>query len=296
MEKFSNTLSMALDCAEHGIAVLPCNPKTKAPLTAHGCHEATTNAAQIKEWWATSPHAMLGIATGQISSLFVLDVDTHGDTNGYASLSALEAEHGTLPETYQVETASGGRHFYFRYPENHIIKNTTSRVGKGLDIRGDGGYIIAAPSVRADGKAYRVYRDTDIVDAPEWLLELAETKVAPSVSMGGFTFSEGFEKAVAHPEAYKKGILRRAIKVLSEAPEGIRNDTLYNVAANLYNYVAGGTLDEYEVYYDSFSDRRVYPIRNLGGEIVNIGGRTLDPLWKEKGLRKYTYFSSFRNI
>lgn len=52
-------------------------------------------------------------------------------------------------------------------------------------------------------------------------------------------------------------------------------------------------LDEYEVYYDSFSDRLVYPIRNLSGEIVNIGGRTLDPLWKEKGLRKYTYFSSW---
>ena len=117
------TLAMALDYAEHDIAVLPCNNSTKAPLTVHGCHDATTDAAQIKEWWATSPHAMLGIATGQISGLFVLDVDTHGDTNGYASLSALEAEHGELPDTYQVETPSGGRHYYFRYPENHLIKN-----------------------------------------------------------------------------------------------------------------------------------------------------------------------------
>ena len=248
MNECKLTLAMALDCAELGIAVLPCNNATKSPLTAHGCHDATINVAQIKEWWATFPNAMLGIATGQTSGLFVLDVDTHGDTNGYASLSALEAEHGELPDTYQVETASGGRHFYFRYPENHIIKNTTSRVGKGLDIRGDGGYIIAAPSVRADGKAYRVYRDADIVDAPEWLLELAETKEASSVSMGGFTYSDGSERAVSNPEAYKKSILENEIKALADAPEGERNHTLFRVAANLYGYVSGGTFDEYEVY------------------------------------------------
>ena len=248
MNELNKTLAMALDCAELGIAVLPTNNATKSPLTAHGCHDATTNVAQIKEWWATFPNAMLGIATGQISGLFVLDVDTHGDTNGYASLSALEAEHGKLPDTYQVETASGGRHFYFRYPENRTIKNSAGKVGVGLDIRGDGGYVIAAPSVRADGKSYRVYRDADIVDAPEWLLELAETKEAPSMSMGGFTYSDGSERAVSNPEAYKKSILENEIKALADAPEGERNHTLFRVAANLYGYVSGGTFDEYEVY------------------------------------------------
>ena len=96
MNNLNETLATALDCCENGIAVLPCNSHTKAPLTVHGCLDATTDPSQIKQWWATSPHAMLGIATGKISGLFVLDVDTHGDTNGYASLSALEAESGRI--------------------------------------------------------------------------------------------------------------------------------------------------------------------------------------------------------
>ena len=68
------------------------------------------------------------------------------------------------------------------------------------------------------------------------------------MSMGGFSLSEGFEKAVDHPEAYKKKILENEIKELADAPEGERNHTLYRVAANLYGYVSGGTFDEYEVY------------------------------------------------
>lgn len=57
--------------------------------------------------------------------------------------------------------------------------------------------------------------------------------------------------------------------------------------------ISRASLDKFQVYYDSFSDRLVYPIRNISGDIVNIGGRTLDPLWKEKKLRKYTYFSGW---
>lgn len=57
--------------------------------------------------------------------------------------------------------------------------------------------------------------------------------------------------------------------------------------------ISRASLDRFQVYYDSFSDRLVYPIRNFEGKIVNIGGRTLDPLWKEKKLRKYTYFSGW---
>lgn len=57
--------------------------------------------------------------------------------------------------------------------------------------------------------------------------------------------------------------------------------------------ISKASLDKFQVYYDSFSNRLVYPIRNFEGKIVNIGGRTLDPLWKEKKLRKYTYFANW---
>lgn len=60
--------------------------------------------------------------------------------------------------------------------------------------------------------------------------------------------------------------------------------------------ISKGSLDKFEVYYDSFSDRLVYPIRNPDGKIVNVGGRTLDPAWKEKGLRKYTYFMAWGEL
>ena len=242
-------LAEALSCAERGIPVFPFKNDKSGPHTLNGYKDATTDCVQIKQWWATYPDAMLAFPTGEVSGFFVLDIDTHHeDADGFASLQALEGEHGTLPDTYQVDTPSGGRHLYFRYPDNRIIKNSTSRIGKGLDIRGNGGLIIAAPSVRADGKAYRVYADADIAEAPEWLLKLAETKEVPSMSKGDFTFSDGAEHAVNYPEAYKKSILERELRELSEAPEGTRNNTLFKVAANLYNYVAGGTFEEYEVY------------------------------------------------
>ena len=242
------TLAEALSCAERGIPVFPFKNDKTGPHTLNGYKDATTDCVQIKQWWATYPDAMLAFPTGEFSGFFVLDIDTHHeDADGFASLQALEAEHGKLPDTYQVETASGGRHLYFRYPDNRIIKNSTSRIGKGLDVRGNGGLIIAAPSVRADGKAYRVFHDADIAEAPEWLLELSETKNT-FVPTGDYTFSDGAEHAVNYPEAYKKSILERELRELSEAPEGTRNNTLFKVAANLYNYVAGGTFEEYEVY------------------------------------------------
>lgn len=84
-------------------------------------------------------------------------------------------------------------------------------------------------------------------------------------------------KVHIYPENYMERYEKREDKLLTWEKEGISRDSL----------------DRFQVYYDSFSQRLVYPIRNLEGQIVNIGGRTLDPQWKEKGLRKYTYFSGW---
>src|SRR4051812_8279953 len=92
-------LDAVLEYARRGIPVFPCKPD-KSPATPNGFYDSTTDEAQIRAWWESRPEALIGLRTGEPSSLFVLDVD-NGEV-GRASLSQLEAEHGPLPETYTV--------------------------------------------------------------------------------------------------------------------------------------------------------------------------------------------------
>ena len=110
--------------------------------------------------------------------MFVLDVDGE---DGEVSLQALKAEHGELPITLCARTGRTGRdgrckgcHFYFRSPVGAAIRNSAERLGKGLDIRGDGGYVVAPPSLHSSGLYYQWERsDNAIAVAPDWLIKLA---------------------------------------------------------------------------------------------------------------------------
>lgn len=106
----------------HSLAIFPL--KGKIPLTAHGCKEATRDRAQVESWWSQYPSANIGIATGEINGLLVIDVDIKHDQGKYGdeSLKDLESELGELPETWTAITGSGGLHYYFRYPEGHEVK------------------------------------------------------------------------------------------------------------------------------------------------------------------------------
>jgi putative DNA primase/helicase len=117
----------------------------KHPLTPNGCKDATTDRGRIEVWWANFPDANIGIATGPSSGIWVLDVD---GPDGIAALQALEKQHGPLPVTVTARTGSGGQHLYFAYPPGREIKNRTKIGGLPLDVRGDGGYVIAPPSTR----------------------------------------------------------------------------------------------------------------------------------------------------
>jgi len=176
-ESNGTTLDYAIAYAMSGYAVLPIVPGEKRPLTKNGVHDATTNVEQIREWWSRWPNAGVGIATGKISGVVVIDVDikTH---DGEASLAAWEAEHGTLPITAEVRTPSGGRHIYFRVQraEDGTIsgRSGTTTFGEvllpsvnignsvnwlpGVDVRGDGGFVVAPPSMLSNGQ-YRWLRD-----------------------------------------------------------------------------------------------------------------------------------------
>jgi bifunctional DNA primase/polymerase-like protein/AAA domain-containing protein len=178
----SSFLDAALGLAQQlGWAVFPLARGGKTPLTEHGCKDATTDVARIIEWWTSEPRANIGIATGAASGITVLDVDVkpwhekHGDN----TLAALVAEHGALPRTPRQKTWSGGEHYVFAYAEG--VGNSAGRVGEHLDIRGEGGYVVVAPSVvEEDGRSGEyawIVSPHDVVPAPipAWLIPKRNT-------------------------------------------------------------------------------------------------------------------------
>jgi len=161
-----SALEAALRCAEHGWPVLPCEPEGKRPATRHGLCDATTDQTRIASWWRSQPNANLAVTTGRPSGIVVLDVDGE---EGWDSLHALEDEYGELPETTSVTTPRGGQHFYFGWP-GALVKTSAGDVAPGLDIRGDGGYVLVPPS-SVDRRGYEVDERCGIAGMPGWLLE-----------------------------------------------------------------------------------------------------------------------------
>ena len=123
---------------------------------------------QIERWWTKNPTASIGIATGvAYSGLLILDVDGQ---DGLDALARLEAEYGKLPVTRTVKTGDGW-HFYFHL--SVPVPCTRGKIGPGLDIKADGGYVVAPPSRHENGTQYETTRDTREADCAEWLLDLA---------------------------------------------------------------------------------------------------------------------------
>lgn len=166
-------MKAALTYAERGWRVLPLRPGTKIPIHESWQIEASTDPDLIRSWWVDNPRANVGIATGSASGLLVLDVDTKKGKRGAKSLRKLEKAHGALPDTYTAETASGGLHYYFRYPKGEgTWRNSASTLAPDLDIRAEGGQVAAWPSVIREygGASYEVLLDPGKpAKMPEWL-------------------------------------------------------------------------------------------------------------------------------
>lgn len=177
-----------------------CPSAGKHPRIANWAEAATSDAATIAEWIARYPAANVGIATGAASGIWVLDVDP--DNDGPATLAALVAEHGPLPVTAEQRTGSGGSHYLFSLPDFDVA-NSAGKLGRGLDVRGNGGQIVVAPSVSAKGP-YRWVRppwETAPAPAPAWLLELLRRRPpraqAPERQTDGVTFPPASPQVLA---------------------------------------------------------------------------------------------------
>lgn len=154
MSEYPSMYDAAIEYAKKGFAVFPLKYRDKVPLTRNGCKDATTDAAQIKAWWQKYPNANIGLATGSVSqNVFVIDLDIDEDSgiDGYHSLEDWQREHGDFPETWTAITGRGGYHLYYR--GNGKIKNRAGIID-GVDIRGNGGYVVAPPSIHKNGNRY----------------------------------------------------------------------------------------------------------------------------------------------
>jgi Bifunctional DNA primase/polymerase, N-terminal/AAA domain/Primase C terminal 1 (PriCT-1) len=159
---------VALRYAERGLPVFPLSGKK--PLTDHGLLDASKDLSTVRAWWEQSPDANIAIRTGLASGLVVLDVDPeHG---GDQSLATLESSLGTLPATLESQTGGGGRHLFFTLSNGQKIRNSTGRPGLGLDVRGEGGYIVAPPSLHPEtGVRYTWKKRMKPAPLPSWFAD-----------------------------------------------------------------------------------------------------------------------------
>src|SRR5215831_16003755 len=178
--KFVSILDKALQYAGRGWHIFPVPPNSKKSYKSKANSGgrnwgATTNRTEINRDFQKWPNAGIGIVTGQLSGIFVLEIDTvkgHG-RDGHAALIKLQRQHGRLPKTLMAKSPSNSLHHYFRVPKNILIKNSDSELGNGIDVRGDGGMVVAPPTVRKDGY-YKWCNQQPIANAPNWLIQLCK--------------------------------------------------------------------------------------------------------------------------
>lgn len=171
-------LDHALTYAARGWRVVPIMPGEKRPALSEWQKKASCDIDTVTKWWTRWPEHGIGIATGPASGFFVLDIDSANGKVGDESLADLEATFEPLPPTVEVLTGSGGRHLYFQWPEGYDIRNDQAgRLGRDLDIRGDGGQVVAPPTLHPCGTRYEWEASSapdmvEMAEAPLWLLEL----------------------------------------------------------------------------------------------------------------------------
>ena len=236
-----------------GIPVFPCDAN-KQPLTAHGFKNATTDPVLIRAAFTNPRAVMIGMPTGAITGVVVVDVDRKQGRDGG---KWLDANSHRLVQTRTVSTGSGGLHLYFKHPGQKVQNQNDKRVpgpgpvherpyviGEGIDVRGDGGYVILPPS-----PGYTLVPGCDEpADIPDWLLPLlcppapvaAVTPPPPRSQAGGLPPPPTTER-----ETYGESALTRECDAVRSAPFGQQEFTLNAACVKIGGLIAGGEIREY---------------------------------------------------
>jgi hypothetical protein len=223
-----------------------CSSPGKHPCSKGAFKYAMRDAKEIRKRWFGWPNVNVGIATGAVSGIVALDVDpAHG---GEESLARLEKEHGALPATRTVKTGGGGRHLYFKHPGG-TVPCSIGKIGAGLDVRGDDGYVVAPPSNHASGGTYEWLDERESVDAPAWLLALMcgprkrATATIKNPTTTPVVANERCDFGPSGGTPYGLAALKRETRRVATTPEGGRNDALNKAAFAAGQLVAGGELE-----------------------------------------------------
>ena len=186
MAPTETALDAALYYASRGWYVVPVLPNEKRPALNDWVNQATIDPTTIRRWWATNPLYGVGIVTGERSGIWAVDVDPRD--GGDDSLADLEAAHTKLPDTIESITGSNGRHLIFKWPGFNPGTNA-GQLGPGLDIRGEGGFIVAPPTIHPNGRKYVWEIEHDPhdglppLDAPAWLLDALRPQELPIIPL-----------------------------------------------------------------------------------------------------------------
>lgn len=207
----SQVLDVALECARRGWPVLPVR-LNKSPLTRRGVYHATHDPDKATALFESLPAATgYGIATGRVSGIAVLDIDTD---EGVA-----EAERRGLPPTLTVKTGRGW-HYYYRLPKG--VKLASRDIAPGLELKAEGRYVVGPGSAHPNGGSYEVARDLPIAEAPPWMLEITTKRSQLRHEAKNWA---GDSSRVTPREPWAGGII----------PEGQRHDTLTSIAGTLHD-------------------------------------------------------------
>ena len=177
--------------AHLGLRICRVRDRDKAPPDPEWPTKATADPDTITTWWTQRPNANIGLALGPQPSglnLFAIDVDRKPECDGAQQLRQLVTQHGPLPATWTTVSGTRGRHFLFTAPPTVTVRNQQSRgnrIAPGIDVRGDGGYVILPPSIHPTGPMYEwapncAPHQLDAAPAPDWLLALVTEPPTPT--------------------------------------------------------------------------------------------------------------------